>query len=160
MWADFMLDDSRMTNSTFIEGYATDGSISWAPYTTADAKISYAHGWSTAPTSVLTNLAAGIQLTGPAGKTWVMQPQLGGLTNISAGFSTKLGLFSANYTEKARVGVFQTPSGTEGSFVFSFAGAYSRVELKGPSGKLVSYNTSDNAAITGLSGGKYTVWFS
>ena len=32
MFADFMLDDPRMTNSTFIEGYSVDGSLHYAPY--------------------------------------------------------------------------------------------------------------------------------
>jgi hypothetical protein len=27
-----MLDDPRMTNSTFIEGYSSDGSLHYAPY--------------------------------------------------------------------------------------------------------------------------------
>ena len=52
MWADFMLDDPRMTNSTFIEGYSTDGSLHYAPYTN-DPRISHAHGWATGPTSTL-----------------------------------------------------------------------------------------------------------
>ena len=53
MWADFMLDDPRMTNSTFIEGYSTTGELHYAPYA-SNAVISYAHGWSTGPTSSLT----------------------------------------------------------------------------------------------------------
>lgn len=35
-------DDPRMTNSSFIEGYSTNGSLSYAPYSN-DARISYAH---------------------------------------------------------------------------------------------------------------------
>ena len=53
MWADYMLDDPRMTNSTFIEGYSTNGDLRYAPYANA-ARISHAHGWSTAPTGLLT----------------------------------------------------------------------------------------------------------
>ena len=53
MWADFMLDDPRMTNSTFIEGYSTSGKLHYAPYTN-DPRISHAHGWATGPTSSLT----------------------------------------------------------------------------------------------------------
>jgi len=68
MWADFMLDDPRMTNSTFIEGYSTDGALHYAPYSN-DPQISYAHGWSTAPTAALTQGTVGISLTGPAGST-------------------------------------------------------------------------------------------
>ena len=53
MWADFMLDDPRMTNSTFIEGYSTTGELHYAPYKN-DPRISHAHGWATGPTSSLT----------------------------------------------------------------------------------------------------------
>ena len=53
MWADFMLDDPRMTNSTFIEGYSTTGELHYAPYSN-DPRISHAHGWATGPTSSLT----------------------------------------------------------------------------------------------------------
>lgn len=31
-WGSFMLDDPRMTNSSFIEGYSADGSLHYAPY--------------------------------------------------------------------------------------------------------------------------------
>jgi len=40
----FMLDDPRMTNSTFVEGFSADGSLHYAPYTN-DARVSHAHGW-------------------------------------------------------------------------------------------------------------------
>lgn len=53
MWGDFLLDDPRMTNSTFIEGYSADGTLHYPPYD-QDSRISYAHAWSTGPTSVLT----------------------------------------------------------------------------------------------------------
>jgi hypothetical protein len=53
MWGDFMLDDPRMTNSTFIEGYSTNGSLIYAPYPMSN-RISYTHGWATGPTNVLT----------------------------------------------------------------------------------------------------------
>ena len=53
MWADVMLDDPRMTNSTFIEGYSTSGEIHYPPYN-LDARISFAHGWSSGPTGSLT----------------------------------------------------------------------------------------------------------
>lgn len=40
----FMLNDPRMTNSTFIEGYSADGSLHYAPYTN-DPRVSHAHGF-------------------------------------------------------------------------------------------------------------------
>ena len=52
MWADFMLDDPRMTNSTLIEGYSMDGSLHYPAYA-SDAVISHAHGFSTGPTGSL-----------------------------------------------------------------------------------------------------------
>ena len=97
MWVDFMLEDPRMTNSTFIEGYSTNGDLHYAPYTN-DPRISHAHGWATGPTSTLTFYAAGLQITSAAGKTWSVSPNLGGLTNIAAGFETPLGSFAVNIT--------------------------------------------------------------
>ena len=54
MWADFMLDDPRMTNSTFVEGYSPSGALHYEPYGSEDQRLSFAHGWSTGPTSLLT----------------------------------------------------------------------------------------------------------
>ncbi|EJF61338.1 Six-hairpin glycosidase, partial [Dichomitus squalens LYAD-421 SS1] len=96
MWADFMLDDPRMTNSTFIEGYSTSGELHYAPYTN-DPRISHAHGWGTGPTSSLTTYVGGIQLVGAAGATWAIVPQVGDLTHVDAGFSTTLGRFSSKW---------------------------------------------------------------
>lgn len=120
MWGDFMLDDPRMTNSTFIEGYSTNGDLHYAPYTN-DPRISHAHGWATGPTSALTFYAAGLQVTSAAGKTWAIAPQLGGLKTAEAGFQTPLGNFSSNVTAVEDGGqtiVFETPKGTSGSVVF------------------------------------------
>ena len=56
MWADFMLGDARMTNSTFIEGYSTNGALEYSPTNPGvlDPGLSHAHEWSTGPTSLLT----------------------------------------------------------------------------------------------------------
>ncbi|KAJ5641822.1 hypothetical protein N7490_005822 [Penicillium lividum] len=125
----YMLLDSKMTQSTFIEGYSTDGSIHYAPYQD-DARISHAHGWSTGPTYALTAYAAGIQLAGPAGKSWVIAPQPGNLTTIDAGLSTARGVFSValrrsgdGYGQFS----FSTPSSTSGI-----------VQLPGVKGTLIS----------------------
>lgn len=112
----FMLDDPRMTNSTFIEGYQDDGVLHYAPYSN-DPRISHAHGWATAPTAVLSMQIAGLQLTSAAGQTWKVAPQLGDLTSTDAGFQTPLGSFSAqtNVTAKGDVSIdFSAPVGTMG----------------------------------------------
>lgn len=129
MWADFMLDDPRMTNSTFIEGYATNGDLTYVPYSANAPRISHAHGWSTGPTSSLTLLGAGIVLTSGAGKTWKIQPALGGLDSIEAGYKTSLGSFSASWWKGGKEGNFTVPTGTSGSLVITQLSSVSAVDL-------------------------------
>ncbi|KAH0083736.1 bacterial alpha-L-rhamnosidase domain-containing protein, partial [Aureobasidium melanogenum] len=112
----FMLDDPRMTNSTFIEGYAFDGATHYAPYTN-DPRISHAHGWSTGPTAFLSQYIAGVQLVTAGGRTWKMAPKLGDLTTAHAGFSTSVGTFEVftNVTFNGSISMdFSTPVGTRG----------------------------------------------
>jgi hypothetical protein len=111
----FMLNDARMTNSTFIEGYSSTGQLHYAPYLN-DARISHAHGWATGPTSSLTFYVAGIQLLSAGGKTWRIAPELGDLKHVDAGFSTSVGFFGAKTTQLdgAVELEFQTPQGTRG----------------------------------------------
>lgn len=115
----FMLDDPRMTNSTFIEGYAADGSLAYAPYTN-DARVSHAHGWSTGPTSLLTFRTAGLNIASAGGQTWAVAPRMGGLTSVEAGYVAPAGEFSIKV--QADVGSdlvlalsFSTPIGTVGT---------------------------------------------
>ena len=62
MWADFMLGDPRMTNSTFIEGYAVSGALHCSDPVAADPRLSLVHGWSTGPTGHLTVSAVALSL--------------------------------------------------------------------------------------------------
>lgn len=124
MWGDFMLDDPRMTNSTFIEGYSTNGDLHYAPYKN-DPRISHAHGWATGPTSTLTFYAAGLQVITAAGQTWLIEPQLGGLQTVEAGYITNLGHFSSHVTALDNGGLnvtFSTPPGTSGSVRLRYNG--------------------------------------
>ncbi|KGO69255.1 Six-hairpin glycosidase [Penicillium italicum] len=148
----FMMDDPRMTNSTFIEGYSTDGSLHYAPYAN-DPRVSHAHGWSTGPTSVLTNYAAGLRLKSAAGATWSIAPQPGNLTSVNAGFATNLGAFAVAF--EVRNGTyrhlrFSTPVGTTGDVVFP-----------GETGTLINVNgvkvsLSAGGVASGLAGGNWT----
>lgn len=161
----FMLDDPRMTNSTLIEGYSTDGSLHYPPYQD-DARVSHAHGWATGPTSALTFYIAGIQLLSPVGRTWKIAPSLGDLDSVDAGFETTLGLFSAK-TEISGGELtieFEAPEGTTGSVsVPSTCKGEGSIDVKchrggGWSGK---YKTRGNGGgshkVAGLKGGKYTL---
>jgi hypothetical protein len=146
----FMLNDPRMTQSTFIEGYSIDGSLHYAPYTN-DPRVSHAHGWSTGPTYALTAYAAGIQLIGAGGSTWTIAPQPGNLTSVDAGFSTSLGKFSTSFYRsggKYKRFSFVAPSNTSGDVFLSGT----KGTLVSKSGKRVALS---NGSATGLSGG---VW--
>lgn len=159
MWADFMLDDPRMTNSSFIEGYSTNGDLHYTPYGN-DARVSHAHGWATGPTSALTFLCAGLQLSSPAGKTWLIQPRLGALNHVTAGYETSLGEFSAEWTRTAVgaiIGEIKTPKGTTGTLLLPGSSGEDLV-VEGSNGRVYPNN-----AVTGLSvfadlhGGTYSI---
>ncbi|TVY43620.1 hypothetical protein LOCC1_G005098 [Lachnellula occidentalis] len=140
-WADFMLDDPRMTNSTFIEGYSETGELHYPLYS-SDAIISHSHGWSTGPTYALSFYVAGLQLVSESGKTWMIAPQMGDLTEVVAGFTHLR---------------FHTPPGTTGS-----------ISLPGVTGTLVSgwkkrgvkvvrAKFGVNGEATGIPGGDWTL---
>lgn len=113
----YMLDNEYMTNSTFIEGYSTAGELYYKNYRT-QSRVSHAHGWSTAPTALLTSRVAGLQIESLAGQTWKVAPQPGGLTNVEAGLTTALGNFTIVVAADGDVigGIdFCTPANTTGS---------------------------------------------
>jgi hypothetical protein len=159
----FMLDDPRMTNSTFIEGYATDGTLHYPPYT-EDARVSHAHGWATGPTSALTFYVAGIQLLSPVGKTWRIAPALGGLQSVDSGFETTLGVFSSNVavgTDGCLEMEFQAPKGTSGSVVLPamHCSGSTRLRSHDHSGRTAHFTVEarQSKEIVGLKGGRYSL---
>lgn len=159
----FMLDDPRMTNSTFIEGYSTDGSIHYPPYS-EDSRVSHAHGWAAGPTSALTFSVAGIQLLSPVGRTWRIAPMLADLKSVDAGFATSLGTFSSKIEigEDGSLSMeFEAPEGTSGSVSVPAGECSGTVWLEGHSGggKTGSYEADglQDVVIEGLMGGKYTL---
>ncbi|KAI1796990.1 Six-hairpin glycosidase [Ganoderma leucocontextum] len=158
MWADFMLDDPRMTNSTFIEGYSTTGELHYAPYTN-DPRISHAHGWATGPTSSLTTYIGGIQLLSEAGATWAIVPQVGDLTDVDAGFTTSLGGFSSKWSTKGNVFRLEinTPKGTTGTVEVPLPGNHTSAVLTatGRKGGVVHADESGRYWVKGLVGGDH-----
>lgn len=148
----FMLDDPRMTNSTFIEGYSTNGSLHYEPYAN-DPRVSHAHGWATGPTSALTQYAAGLRIVKEAGQEWVVAPQPGDLRTVHAGFETVKGQFGVRFEREGNgtgLGLrrfeMRTPVGTMGT-----------VRLPGMQGDLVSGNGTvvklKEGEVHGLEGG-------
>ncbi|KAK5166327.1 uncharacterized protein LTR77_008588 [Saxophila tyrrhenica] len=88
------------TESTLIEGYLTNGSFGYRNYQGYEWDSSYtshAHGWSTGPTSALTEYVLGLSVTGRAGSEWRLAPQFGDLNFAEGGFTTGLGKFSAKW---------------------------------------------------------------
>lgn len=160
MWADFMLDDARMTNSTFIEGYSTDGSLHYPAYAN-DPRVSHAHGWSTGPTSSLSFLGAGIRLTGGAGATWKIAPALGGLRELDAGYESPLGAFAVSWRNSTcgLTGSFTTPAATTGVLELPVSDKAAKVTLTGPDGaqQLLDVSALSVATFENLAGGEYTV---
>lgn len=170
----FMLDDPRMTNSTFIEGYSADGSLHYAPYTN-DPRVSHAHGWATGPTSVMSFYIAGVQMVGGGGQEWLIAPRLGGLATVDAGYATPLGMFSAHTNASADVGVtgidFSAPVGTTGSVSLPYpacAGTVRLVEVNGASEPVTlevaaaeeGTSMSASVEIGGLAGGDWQLRYS
>lgn len=157
MWADFMLDSPYVTNSTFIEGYSTNGSLIYSPYPNNAARISHAHGWSTAPTSALTMMGVGLTYTSGGGKAWVIEPALGGLQQAAAGFSTPLGMFSSNWTNAGKNGEFETPAGTNGTLIINAINGTTSVSVNGPAVNRTMGYTKGIAEFSSLPGGSYTI---
>jgi hypothetical protein len=162
----FMLDDPRMTNSTFIEGYSTTGELHYAPYLN-DARISHAHGWATGPTSSLTAYVAGIQLLSAGGKTWRIAPGLGDLKHVDAGFQTSLGSFAAA-TKMEDGGVmmqFEAPVGTSGEVRVPLLACKGQAVLQEQEGRcgdiVVEVAAADvgSVSIADVPGGKWNAVF-
>ncbi|KAG9947652.1 bacterial alpha-L-rhamnosidase domain-containing protein, partial [Aureobasidium melanogenum] len=133
MWADFMLDDPRMTNSTYIEGYDTSGALHYPAYAD-DARISHSHGWSSGPVLALSTFAAGLHVLNAT--SWVAHPQPGNLTNVEAGFKVGHGSYTANYSVTVRGAryTFSTPAGTKGSLVLDTPSCNGKMTIVGSVG--------------------------
>jgi hypothetical protein len=146
MWSDFMLDDPRMTNSTYIEGYDTSGALHYPAYED-DARISHSHGWSSGPVLALSTFAAGLHVLNKT--NWVAHPQPGNLTDVEAGFKVAHGSYAANYyvVAKGAVYTFSTPSGTKGSLVLDTPSCNGKVSITGSiggAGGVHSRSSQDN----------------
>lgn len=113
------LEHENGTQSTVIEGYRTDASFGYRNergYDFDDSYVSHAHGWSSGPTSALTEYIVGLRVTKPLGEEWSLKPQFGGLEWAQAGFTTGLGRFEAKWrVDGESVAVeWGTPDGTKG----------------------------------------------
>ncbi|KAJ5477075.1 hypothetical protein N7539_007219 [Penicillium diatomitis] len=124
-WGWYM-NNPNGTESTVIEGYLANGTFGYRSsrgYGYDDSYVSHAHGWSSGPTSALTNFIVGLDVTSPLGKTWSFAPQFADLQYAEAGFSTSLGKFQASWRLKG-YGYdvkLSVPKGTRGTVTLPFA---------------------------------------
>ncbi|OLN95837.1 hypothetical protein CCHL11_02681 [Colletotrichum chlorophyti] len=113
------LNHPNGTASTVIEGYLVDGTFGYRSsrgYTNDPSYVSHAHGWSSGPTSTLTEYLVGLRVTRPAGAEWSLKPVFGEVPEAQAGFTTVLGKFSAKWVVRGGVAAVEwdTPEGTKG----------------------------------------------
>jgi hypothetical protein len=152
------------TGSTVIEGYRVDGTFGYRSergYGYDPSYVSHAHGWSSGPTSALTEFVVGLSITGPAGSTWSLKPQFGDLKRAEAGFMTGLGKFQAKW-EKNSSGYslnFQTPISTAGVVHLPMpqSNDSTTVIINGKEIGESQYTLDPKHAVLELSGGNYDV---
>ncbi|KAF9698024.1 hypothetical protein EKO04_004230 [Ascochyta lentis] len=93
------LNNPNGTQSTVPEGYLADGTWGYRSdrgYRNDPSYVSHAHGWSSGPTSTLTEYMVGLKVTEPMGRKWELKPgTFKELERVEAGFTTGLGKFSA-----------------------------------------------------------------
>ncbi|KIJ64349.1 glycoside hydrolase family 78 protein [Hydnomerulius pinastri MD-312] len=124
----YMLTTNLSVQSTLLEGYTANGSLYYRSqdgYNYDPSYISHSHGWSSGPTSALTNYVLGLTVTSPQGKTWSVAPHTSGLTSAEGGFETPLGSFFVSWAQEGSTFTLNinTPEGTSGTVQLPQAGA-------------------------------------
>lgn len=117
------LGNPNGSQSTVVEGYLTNGTFGyrWSRgYGDDFSYVSHAHGWSSGPTSALTEFVLGLSVAGVVGSRWVFAPQFGDLESAEGGFTTSLGKFQAGWLKGEEAGYnasVSTPEGTQGRLI-------------------------------------------
>ncbi|KAG6864815.1 hypothetical protein C0991_007001 [Blastosporella zonata] len=98
----YMLSTNLSVQSTLLEGFTANGSLSYRSYRGYNydpAYTSHSHGWSSGPTPALTFYVLGLTITAPQGTTWALSPHVGvGLPGAQGGFETPLGWYGVAWT--------------------------------------------------------------
>lgn len=168
------------TGSTVIEGYLTNGSFSYRSsrgYDYDASYVSHAHGWSSGPTSALTEYVLGLAVTARVGSEWRFAPQFGDLSHAEGGFVTSLGKFQASWAVDAGAAgsnvtgtagsrykaTVSTPVGTTGVLVLPVVeqGVVPTVLLDGVKATTTWARQSDvvfdTVLVSGVAGGNHTI---
>ncbi|EPQ55724.1 Six-hairpin glycosidase [Gloeophyllum trabeum ATCC 11539] len=148
----YMLATNLSVQSTLLEGFTANGSLSYRGYNYDPSYTSHAHGWSSGPTSALTFYVLGLTITAPQGRTWSVAPHPSGLPRAEGGFSTGLGWFGVKWWEGE--GGFtvevDVPEGTQGVVRLPYAVEGGKVCVNGVEAHVVE-------GVVNVVGGKSTV---
>ncbi len=142
-----------------IEGYLQNGTFGYRGsrgYNYDTSYVSHAHGWSSGPTSALTNYIVGLSVTSRLGKTWSLAPQFADLEHAEAGFTTSLGKFQAGWVKKddGYTLTFSVPKGTDGTLTLPCVTAWKKPSITINGDRVTKELTySDDTATFGVVGG-------
>jgi len=160
------INNANGTESTVIEGYlwnATFGYRSDRGYDYDASYVSHSHGWSSGPTSALTNYVLGLSVTSPAGAAWKLAPQFGDLTSVEGGFTTSLGKYQAKWQNFGILGYtleFNVPKGTTGQLVLPALtwGVFPKISLDGKQvAQRRDVQLTGGSVVVQVEGGSHTV---
>ena len=153
------INNPNGTESTVIEGYLQNGTFGYRGsrgYNYDTSYVSHAHGWSSGPTSALTNYIVGLSVTSRLGQTWSLAPQFADLEHAEAGFTTSLGKFQAGWVKKKhgyRL-TFSVPKGTYGTLTLPCVTASKKPSITINGDRVTKGLTySDDTATFGVVGG-------
>lgn len=157
------INNPNGTESTVIEGYLANGTFGYRSsrgYGYDPSYVSHSHGWSSGPTSALTEYIVGLSVTSPLGETWSISPQFADLEFAEAGFVTSLGKFQSSWTKKSDYYTldFTVPRGTVGNLTLPYITTSKRPSIT-IDGNRVTRDVvyADNTATFSVDGGSYTV---
>ncbi|KAI3397992.1 hypothetical protein diail_9969 [Diaporthe ilicicola] len=167
------LGNADGSQSTVVEGYLVNGTFGYRwnrGYGNDFSYVSHAHGWSSGPTSALTEYVLGLGVTAPAGSAWLFAPQFGGLAFAEGGFVTALGRFQAGWDvaaeEEQGAGYnasVTTPVGTVGRLVLPVVeqGSKPTVIVDGEEVETEWFRKTgvvfDTVVVKGVEGGEHTI---
>jgi len=162
-WGWYM-NNPNGTESTVIEGYLANGTFGYRSsrgYGYDASYVSHSHGWSSGPTSALTEYIVGLSVTSRLGKTWKIAPQFADLEFAEAGFVTSLGKFKVSWRKEADEYSlrFSVPKGTSGNVILPFVNPSRRpsIVMNGVNSAADVIYEESRARIPLKQGGSYTI---
>lgn len=108
----YMLNSAIGTNSTFWEGYLSDGTFDYE-----GSSMSKAHGWATGPTSALTYYVLGIMPGRKADLDYSLVPHPGDLSHVRGRLTLANGTIDVEWSRPSNTGSFDMKINTSSQLV-------------------------------------------